>query len=93
MENEKEAVEVNMENEKEVVEVNMENEKEVVEVNMEGKKERVKKIQHIFRQRNSYEKFSLVERRELAWKVKEWKKDYVAQLESMRGRFWRLRFF
>ena len=55
-----------MENEKEVVEVTMENEKEVVEVNTEGEKERVKKIQHIFRQRNSYEKCSLVERHELA---------------------------
>ena len=82
-----------MENEKEVVEVTMENEKEVVEVNTEGEKERVKKIQHIFRQRNSYEKCSLVERHELAWKVKESKKDYVAQLESMRGRFWRLIIF
>ena len=77
----------NMEGEKEVLEVNMEDEKKVVEVNMEGEKEREKKGQRFFGWRNSYKKYSLVERREQALKVNECKQEYVAQLESMRRRF------
>ena len=42
--------------------------------------------QHVFRQNTSYEKYSLLERRELALKVKECKAEYIAELESMRGK-------
>ena len=58
----------------------MKSKKEVVEVNMDGEMEREKKGQRIFGQRNSYEKYSLVERHELTLKVKECKQNYVAQL-------------
>ena len=42
--------------------------------------------EHVFGQKTSYEKYSLLERRELALKVKECKAEYVAGLESMRGK-------
>ena len=57
---------------------------------MKGDKEREKKRQRISGQRNSYEKYFLVERRKLALKVNECKQEYVALLESMRRRFLRL---
>ena len=40
--------------------------------------------QHVLGQKTSYEKYSLLERRELALKVKECKAEYIA--ESMRGK-------
>ena len=49
---------------------------------MEGEKEREKKEQLIFGQRNSYQKYSLVERGELALNVKEYKQEYVSKLVS-----------
>ena len=36
--------------------------------------------QHVFGQKSSYEKHSLLERRELALKVKECKAEYIAEL-------------
>ena len=42
--------------------------------------------QRVFGQKTSYEKYSLLERRELALKVKECKEEYIAELESMRGK-------
>ena len=52
-----------------------ESEKEVVEVNLEGEKERETKGQYIFVKKDSNEKYFLVERRELALKVKECKQE------------------
>ena len=50
------------------------------------KKKREKKGQLISAQRNSYEKYSLVARRELVSKVNGCKQEYAAQLESLRRR-------
>jgi len=42
--------------------------------------------QHVFGQKTSYEKYSLLERHELALKVKDCKAEYIAEQESMRGK-------